>query len=370
MSDAAFGKERFQRIFLLILALAISLLFFRMIRGFIVSILLAAIVAGLSYGLYKKLLGWFRGHRGAASGVTLLIVLLVIIMPLTVFLGIVASEAVGVAQGVAPWVQQQVSQPNELDRLIGLLPFADRLAPYQDQIAAKLGELAGNVGSFLVNSLAAATRGTATFFFQLFIMLYALFFFLVDGPAILNKIMYLMPLDSDDERRLVARFTSVARATIKGTLVIGIVQGGLAGLAFAVVGINAPAFWGTIMVVLSIIPGIGTALVWVPAVIFLVAGGRTGAAIGLFIWCAAVVGTVDNVLRPWLVGKDTKMPDLLILLGTLGGLVVFGATGIVIGPIIAALFVTVWDIYGVAFKDYLPEVEPISQLLPVQTDDG
>jgi len=153
----------------------------------------------------------------------------------------------------------------------------------------------------------------------------------------------------------VEKFLSVSRATLKGTLIIGILQGGLAGGAFAVVGLDGAAFWGTIMVVLSIVPGIGTALVWFPAVIYLFAVGQTAAAIGLFVWCAAVVGTVDNVLRPWLVGKDTKMPDLLILLGTLGGLVVFGAKGIVIGPIVAALFITVWDLYAVAFKDYLPE---------------
>ncbi|MGD2154684.1 MAG: AI-2E family transporter, partial [Gemmatimonadales bacterium] len=169
-----------------------------------------------------------------------------------------------------------------------------------------------------------------------------------------------MPLAPEDENRMVERFTSVARATIKGTLVIGIVQGGLAGLAFAVAGIEGAVFWGTIMVVLSIIPGIGTALVWVPAVIYLFAVGRVGTAIVLFIWCAAVVGTVDNVLRPWLVGKDTKMPDLLILLSTLGGLLLFGAVGIVVGPIVAALFVTVWDIYGLAFKEYLPEVRPLA----------
>ncbi len=159
---------------------------------------------------------------------------------------------------------------------------------------------------------------------------------------------------------MVDKFVSVTRATVKGTLVIGIVQGGLAGLAFAVVGIKGAAFWGTVMAVLSIIPGVGTALIWIPAVIYLLAIGRVGAGIGLTIWCAAIVGTADNVLRPWLIGKDTKMSDLLILLGTLGGLVLFGAVGIIIGPIVAALFVTVWDIYGTAFKDILPEVRPIA----------
>jgi len=363
MNESRVDADKFRKVFLILLAFAISLVFFSMIRGFLGALFLAAIASGMSYGVYRRFLRWFKGREALAAVVTILVVLLVIIVPLLAFLGIVAAEAVQVAQGVTPWVEQQLQQPNELERLLERIPFMDRLAPYQDQVAAKIAEWAGRIGNFLVNSLAATTRGTALFFFNLFIMLYAMFFFLIDGPAILDKILYYMPLAPEDENRMVDRFVSVARATIKGTVVIGIVQGGLAGLALAVVGIKGAAFWGTIMVVLSIIPGIGTALVWVPAVIYLFAVGQTGAAIGLFIWCAAVVGTVDNVMRPWLVGKDTKMPDLLILLGTLGGLVLFGAKGIVIGPIVAALFVTVWDIYGVAFKEYLPEVRPIKAVV-------
>jgi predicted PurR-regulated permease PerM len=112
------------------------------------------------------------------------------------------------------------------------------------------------------------------------------------------------------------------------------------------------------MAVLSIIPGVGAAIVWIPAVVYLFVIGKTVTAIVLFVWCVAVVGTVDNILRPRLVGKDTKMSDLLILLGTLGGILLFGALGFIIGPIVAALFVTVWEIYGIAFKDYLPAVSP------------
>jgi len=356
------NTEGFQRTFILILALVISLLFYGMIKGFLVSLLLAGILAGMTYRVNRRLRTWFGGRRAAASIVTVLMVLLVIIVPLVVFLGIVASEAVDIAQGVAPWVEQQISHPNEIDRFLQNLPFSDRLEPYQDLLTSKLAEFAGKIGTFLVNSIAAGTKGTAIFFFQLFVMLYAMFFFLIDGQKLLNKILYYLPMSPEQEQRMVGRFTSVARATIKGTLVIGIVQGGLAGAAFAVFGIAGATFWGTVMAVLSIIPGVGTALVWVPGVVYLVAIGRIGAAVGLFIWCAAVVGSVDNVLRPWLVGKDTKMPDLLILLGTLGGLVLFGAAGIVIGPIVAALFVTIWEIYGIAFKDYLPEVVPIPAL--------
>ena len=356
MSQSDFEKHRFQRIFLLLLVLAISAIFFRMIRSFLLVLLVGAILSGLFHPLYRRLLRWFRGRAGLASAATLLVFTAVPLVPLIAFSGIVARQALDVSQSVGPWIQAQVSQPDELDRLILKLPFAEYWAPYKDQVAAKVGELAGSVGTFMVSWLAAATRGTVIFIFMLFVMLYSMFFFLKDGRRLLERILFYMPLTSEDEQRMVDRFLSVTRAMIKGTLLIGIVQGTLAGLAFAVAGIPGAAFWGTMMALLSIIPGVGTALVWVPGVIYLLATGHTGAGIGIALWCAIVVGTVDNLMRPWLVGKDTKMPDLLILLGTLGGLVLFGAIGVIIGPIVAALFVTVWEIYGEAFEDLLPDV--------------
>jgi predicted PurR-regulated permease PerM len=190
-----------------------------------------------------------------------------------------------------------------------------------------------------------------------------MFWLLMDGEKVLRKIMYYTPLDQEDDLRLLNKFTSVTRATLKGTLIIGLAQGGMAGLAFWVVGINGALFWGTVMTVMSIIPGIGTALVWVPAVIILIASGHLAKGIGLALFCALVVGSIDNVLRPRLVGHDTKMHDLLIFFGTLGGILFFGVSGFIIGPIIAALFVTVWDIYGVVFKEFLPEVGPLGNHL-------
>ena len=160
---------------------------------------------------------------------------------------------------------------------------------------------------------------------------------------------------------MLGKFTSVTRATLKGTAVIGVIQGALAGLAFAVVGIPSAVFWGTIMMVLSIIPAIGSGLVWMPASIILIATGHTAKGIGLALFCGLIVGSLDNILRPRLVGKDTQMPDLLIFLSTLGGIAFFGVMGFIIGPIIAALFVTIWEIYGEVFKDVLPKaacVEP------------
>ena len=155
---------------------------------------------------------------------------------------------------------------------------------------------------------------------------------------------------------MMEKFTLVTRATIKCTMLLGILQGGLAGVAFAAADIDNAVFWGTVMAVLSIIPGIGSALVWIPAAIILIMQGNVGSGVGLLIFCAVVVGSLDNVLRPILVGKDTKMHELMIFFGTLGGIMMFGISGIFIGPLIASLFVTIWELYGLAFSDYLPEV--------------
>jgi predicted PurR-regulated permease PerM len=347
----------FATIFLVALALLITGLFFAMIRGFLVAIFLAAIFTGMLQGPYRRLVRWLGGRKTPAAILTILIFVFVLIVPISLFLGIVVSQALDVSASVGPWVQREISQPRELDRLLEGLPFWETIQPYQDQILTKVAEFAGRIGTFLVTSVAAVSRGTARFFFQLFILLYAMYFFLINGRAYLVKVLYYVPLESEAEGRLVARFVSVTRATIKGTLLIGVIQGGLAGLAFMVAGINGWAFWTVIMIVFSIIPAIGTALVWIPATIYLFALGQTAVAIGLAVWCAVVVGMVDNVLRPRLVGRDTELSDLLILLGTLGGLVFFGAVGFIIGPIIAALFVTVWEIYGETFADYLPQVE-------------
>ena len=231
---------------------------------------------------------------------------------------------------------------------------------------ARAADLAKRTGGYLIGSLTKVTQVGASFLINLFVMFYAMFFFLIDGPKMLRTLMGYLPLSGSDKDNLVRVGLSVSRATIKGTLVIGVIQGALGGLGLAVAGVTGWAFWGTIMVVLSIIPGVGTALVWVPAVIYLLISGKTVAGIGLAIWSVAVVGTVDNVLRPRLVGREAKMPDLLILVSTLGGLSLFGALGLVVGPVIAALFLTALTIYGHMFKDELSETESIG----VESESG
>lgn len=319
------------------------------------AILLAGIFSALVYPLYQRLKKWLKGRKTAASGITILIIILIVLLPLSGLLGIVTNQAIKVGQTATPWVQKQLSSPIAISQWLEGLPFYEQLEPYRETIYIKAGELVGAASQFFVNGLQAATMGTMNFIFMVAILLYTMFFFLMDGDKLLDKILFYMPLNDKDERRLLDRFTSVTRATIKGTAVIGIVQGAASGIAFALVGIQSSVFWGAVMAVLSIIPAVGTALIWIPAALWLFAQGAWFKAGALIVFCGMIVGSVDNLLRPRLVGKDTEMHDLLILFSTLGGIAMFGIIGIIIGPIIAALFVTIWDIYGVVFKDVLPK---------------
>jgi predicted PurR-regulated permease PerM len=352
----------FRTAFVLILVLAVSLLFLAVAWPFLKPLLLGAMLAGLCRPLYNAIARLVRGRGSLAAILTLLILCILVAGPISAFVGLVVSQALNVSEQAIPWVQQHFGPGSTFSAHDWLVERFPPLAPYvpeQDQILETVGRAAKAAGAFLVTSATQFTAGTAVFLLNLFVMLYAMFFFFRDGTRIVGKIFYYMPLSHDDEMLLLERLTSVTRATIKGTLVIGIIQGALAGIGFWVAGIDGPAFWGTMMAILSIVPGIGAALVWVPAVIYLFITGQTLTATLLLTWCAAIVGTIDNLLRPALVGKDAKMPDLLILIGTLGGLFLFGPIGFIVGPIVCALFLTIWEIYGATFKDILPPVRSL-----------
>jgi len=332
----------------------ISAIFFSMISYFLMAIFMGGLFSALTHPLYRSLKRWFGDRRSLASLATLLIIILFLMLPLAGLMGVVTNQAIKVGHSVTPWVQKQISEPDVFFASMKSLPYYDQILPYRDLIIQKAGEVVGEISNFLINSLSAFTVGTINFIFTFFVLLYTMYFFLMDGDKLIEKILYYLPLKESDEQRMLAHFTSVARATIKGTAIIGILQGGLAGIAFAVAGIPSPVFWTMIMVLLSILPGIGTALVWIPAAIILGAAGHPGSAVGLAVFCGLVVGSLDNILRPMLVGKDTQMHELLIFFSTLGGIMMFGVVGFIIGPIVAALFVTVWDIYGVSFANILP----------------
>ncbi len=361
MSDAprrepSGGALRFRQAFLLLLVAGISLLFVLVVRRFLLAVLLAAIFAGMAYPLFRWLLARLRGRRSLASVATIVLLMLGVALPLASFLALVTTEAIQVSEGAGEWFQEQAERIDEIRGLAERLPLVGQLVPESGEVVAALRDMAGRAGSALVGRFAAATRGTLAFFLQLFVLLYAMYFFLLDGPGILRTILYYIPLEPAEEEALLERFVSVTRATLKGSLLIGVIQGGAAGLAFWVAGIPGPAFWGTVMVVLSVIPAVGAAFVWVPAVVYLLVVDKVAAGVGLLVWCAVVVSTIDNFLRPRLVGRDARMSDLLILLSTLGGILLFGAVGFIVGPIGAALFVSIWHIYGETFGDWLPGV--------------
>ena len=367
MNIPLISGENFRKGFVLLMTIAYAIAFLAMLSGFFEALLLAAIFSGLLHPLYLWMCKRFGGRQTLASLFTVTLALIMIVAPLLALLGLMAEQAFDVTEDVKPWIEQQLNTPiKQMNIVPDWIPVADKLKPYEGKISAKLAELAGSLGGYLAASLAKLSAGAVSLFLQLFIMLYATFFFLTDGPAIVKKILSYAPLSQSDKKKMLAVGLSVSRATIKGTLIIGVIQGGLGGLGFAVAGIEAAVFWGAIMAMLSVLPGIGSALVWAPAVVYLLISGQVVAGLALLAWSIIVVGSIDNLLRPLLVGRDTAMPDLLILLSTLGGLALFGASGLVLGPILAALFLTVLTIYSKVFADWLNIDEPYDGITSVR----
>jgi len=350
------------KLILVLLVLVISAVFLTMIRQFLMAIFMAGLFSAMVSPIHRWLTPRLGGRENLASILTILGIVCLVLVPLSLLIGVVVGQAVSVGQSVTPWVESFVHEPGVLTGYLEKIPFYEQILPYRDMILAKAGQTVGMISNLLINSLSSMTKMTVKVLFNVVIMLYVMFYFLTMGNILLEKILYYLPLTDHDEERLLHRFTSVAGATMKSTLIIGLLQGGLCGLAFYLAGIQGAVFWGTVMAVMSIIPAFGTAIIWGPALIILaLAGDFTGVAI-LVVICGAIAGNLDNILRPRLVGKDTEMHDLFVLFGTLGGITLFGILGIIIGPIISALFITIWEIYGDAFAEYLPEVHLLNRI--------
>ena len=347
------NKDFANRFSVILLAVSISILFLSMISGFLMSIVMAAIFSGLLYSMYMRILRRFKGKTIISALLTLLIFFFIILIPVAGLTAVLVEQAISASQNLGPLIRQELSEPNQLLDDIQSLPIVNKVFPDPAALADALEKLIQGAGGFVVNNLSNVTTGAANFIFQFFIMLFTMYYFLVYGKDYLSKLLFSLPLNSEDEKRLLEKFTSVTRATLKGTFIIGAIQGAMGGVAMWIAGIPNTLFWGVIMAVFAIIPAIGPAIVWLPASIFLFVQGDTTAAIGLFLFGAVAISNIDNLLRPRLVGREAQLPDLMILFGTLGGLALFGAIGLIIGPIIAALFVTIWDIYGKVFHNLL-----------------
>lgn len=359
------GSEKFRGAFVIALVIGVTLLFLSLIGFFVKPLMLAAIFTLMMYPVYRRLFLLFRRRAVPASLVAVLLVILILLGPVAGFLGLVTKQALQISETVIPWIRDHAGTgfyENGKARLLEVAPYAADFIPEREKIIKIITDLTQTAGEFLVKSASSLTAGTAAFLLNLFVMLYAMFYFFIHGRGVVAKILYYCPLNADEEDRMIERLNSITRATIKGTVLIGIIQGTLGGLGFYFAGFTGAAFWGTIMIILSIVPGIGAAILWIPAVLYLLTVGDWGKAAMLGAYMGLVVGSVDNVLRPALVGRDAKMSDLLILLGTLGGIFTFGAIGFIIGPVICGLFLTVWEIYGETFKGHLPPVRRVKNI--------
>jgi len=353
-------NRRMRRIFVVMLAGAFIAVFLLMIAPYFEALVLAAVFAGLLYPLHRRIARRI-GREAIAAITTTALALLVVVLPLTGLISVLAKEAVHVSEVVAPLVDGK----NEIRDFSRVVP---RWVPYRGQILERANDVIQQTGTFVVDRLTKATQSTVIFLLDVFVMLYAMFYFLMDGRRLVALLNDYTPLGDEDKHEILTRGVAVTRATLKSLLVIGALQGALGGAAFAAVGIDSPVFWALVMAVASVLPLIGTALVWVPATIVLLIRGDTLHAIALLAWCVVVVvGVLDYVVRPRLIGNDARMPDLVVLLGTLGGVAMFGVAGLIIGPVIAGLFLTSLGILTATFDRDLRSAADASAI--VRLDD-
>ena len=290
-----------------------------------------------------------RGRPNLAAAATVLIILTLVILPLAM----VAASLIQEASSLHAKVQSgEYDFARFIQQIFDALPaWATGLLERFNlaNLTAVREALTSNLmkgGKALAPQALSIGMNTFDFMIGLAIMLYLLFFLLRDGKALAERIKQAIPLREDQKTALFSRFADVVRATVKGGILVAIVQGALGGLAFWFLGIHAALLWAVVMAFLSLLPAIGAALVWLPVAIYLLTSGALWQGIGLIAYGVLVIGMVDNILRPALVGKGTKLPDYVVLISTLGGIEVFGLNGFVIGPLIAAIFMVTWEIFS------------------------
>lgn len=339
-----------QRIFFGVLLLLVTAAFLWLIRGFLQPIFWAVALGILVYPVHLQLVQRLKGRETLAAAASVVIVVIVIVIPIIGIGTAVTTEAAVLYDSLLAGDIDLARVEGEMRRrLPQLLVLMESVGIDPARLQAQLSSSAVEISQFIASRALSIGQDTLRIGLYFFLMLYLLFFFMRDGQRMLDTAVRVLPLGDERERKLFARFAEVSRATIKGTLIVGIVQGALGGITFSLLGIGAPVLWGVVMALLSIVPAVGPALVWAPAAIMLIFNGQVMAGMILIAVGVLVIGLADNVLRPILVGRDTGMPDYLILLSTLGGLVAFGLAGVVIGPVIAAFFLTVWEMASDAF---------------------
>jgi predicted PurR-regulated permease PerM len=349
INDHIFKAVRANLFFILVAITTMA--FLGMISQFLITVLWAVVLTMIFYGLFR----WVRrrvgdSRRGLAAAITSLLIFFFVIIPFILLAIALVNQGLEVYQSIeAGEVDPNVVVDYVESQMPGIYDMLGDAGISPNSVREKITEFVGTVSKFVATRVLSFGSNLINIFVQFTLMLYLLFFFLKDGKQVIQKIIDTIPMGNVRERRLFERFAQVSKATLKGTLVVALVQGSIGGLVFMFLGIPAPLLWGVAMTLLALLPVGGSAIVWFPAVVVLFAQGEVGKAMILLVVGSLIIGLVDNLLRPLLVGRDTEMPDYLVLISTLGGITYFGLSGFVIGPTIAALFITVWEMMG---QDY------------------
>jgi predicted PurR-regulated permease PerM len=347
MTGMGIGLNTLEDKTFLLLIIAISLAFAWILWPFYGAVVWGTVLAIVFAPLYRRLCRSMRQRRNLAALATVVIIVVIVILPSTLITASLVQEASGV---YGKFQSGELNLAGNFQQVVDALPtwaasLLDRfgltnLAEVQERLSAALVK-----GSqFLAAQALNIGQITLELIVRLFVMLYLLFFLLRDGDHLFRIIKDAIPLRPEQQRAVFSKFANVIRATVKGTIVVAVLQGALGGLIFWFLGIRAALLWAVVMAFLSLLPAVGAALVWLPVAIYFLATGAVWQGLVLIAYGGLVIGLVDNLLRPILVGSDTKVPDYVVLISTLGGIEVFGMNGIVLGPLIAAMFLVVWDI--------------------------
>ena len=336
-----------RKVFLFLLA-AVTLAFAWILLPFYGAVFWAVVLALLFAPLHRWLLVRMRGRRNLAALSALGVCLVIAVLPVSLIAVSLVREATAIYQrmregdtGFASYFEQVMGVlPGWATELLGRLGLGTI-----PELQGRLTEGAATLSQFVATQAVNLGQGTMQFFISLAIMLYLLFFLFRDGAGLAARIHRAIPLNEAHKRALLGKLTTVVRATVKGNVVVAMVQGALGGLIFWILGVQGVVLWSVVMAFLSLLPALGTALVWGPVAVYFLATGAVVQGLVLIAYGVFVIGLVDNILRPILVGKDTRMPDYVVLISTLGGMVLFGINGFVIGPLIAALFISTWSLF-------------------------
>lgn len=334
-----------QQFFFFGLLLITSVTFLWMIGGFIMPIFWAIVLAIVFYPFFTRCAKVLFNSRGVASIITILLLILIVLIPLISIAGLVVKESITLYQSITENSSAQTQTLSLLERINDLSYYLEPYGISEEVVKEKLKSYVASISAWLTSSALTVSQVTFSLVINVCLMLYILFYLLKDGEAIQTKLLHILPLGDKYEKLLFERFSATTRAVVKGTLIIAIIQGVIGGVLFYLTGVTAPVLWGVVMTFLAIIPAVGPAIIWIPAGIILILSGFLWEGFTILLVGSLLISLVDNVLRPLLVGRDTQMPDAIVLLSTIGGLATFGISGFVVGPIIAAFFISLWSIF-------------------------